>query len=55
MGGGGRDSLVRIAIGYELGGPGIAPQWSPDFSEPVQTGSGAQDLFTGGKAAGSWR
>jgi len=34
-------SVVGIATGYGLDGPGIESRWGPRFSVPVQTGSGA--------------
>jgi len=33
-------SVVGIATGYELGGPGIKSRWGARFSSPVQTGPG---------------
>jgi hypothetical protein len=33
-------SVVGIAIGYGLDGPGIEPRWGARFSAPVQTGPG---------------
>ena len=38
---GGPVSVVGIATGYWLGGPGIECRWVVRFSAPVQTGSGA--------------
>ena len=37
---GGPDSVVGIATGYELDGPGIESWWE-GFPSPVQTGPGA--------------
>ena len=37
----GPGSVVGIATGYGLGGPGIESRWGPRFFEPVQTGPGA--------------
>jgi hypothetical protein len=34
-------SVVGIATGYGLDGPGIESRWGARFSAPVQTGSGA--------------
>ena len=34
-------SVVGIATGYGLDGPGIESQWGPRFFAPVQTGPGA--------------
>jgi len=39
---GGQGSVVGIAIGCGLDGPGIESQWGARFSAPVQTGPGAQ-------------
>jgi hypothetical protein len=36
-----RDSIVGIATGYELDGPGIESWWGERFSAPVQTSPGA--------------
>jgi hypothetical protein len=42
-------SLVRIATGYGLDGPGIESRWEARFSAPVQTVPGAHpDSFTMG-------
>jgi len=38
---GGPGSVVGIATGYGLGGPGIESRWGARFSAPVQTGPGA--------------
>jgi hypothetical protein len=35
---GGPGSVVDIATGYGLDGPGIESQWEARFSTPVQTG-----------------
>ena len=37
----GPGSVVGIAIGYGLDGPGIESRWGARFSAPVQTSSGA--------------
>ena len=37
----GTDSVVGIATGYGLDGPGIESRWEVTFSAPVQTGPGA--------------
>jgi hypothetical protein len=37
----GPGSVVGIATGYGLDGPGIESQWRARFSAPVQTGPGA--------------
>ena len=37
----GPGSVVGIATGYGLDGPGIESQWGVRFSAPVQTGPGA--------------
>jgi hypothetical protein len=37
----GPGSVVGIATGYELDGPGIESRWGSRFSAPVQTGPGA--------------
>jgi len=37
----GPGSIVGIATGYGLDGPGIESQWGARFSPPVQTGPGA--------------
>jgi hypothetical protein len=37
----GQESVVGIAIHYELDGPGIESRWEARFSVPVQTGPGA--------------
>jgi len=34
-------SVVNIATGYGLDGPGIESRWEARFSAPVQTGPGA--------------
>ena len=34
-------SVVGIATGYGLDGPGIKSRWGTKFSAPVQTGTGA--------------
>ena len=38
---GGPGSVVGIATGYGLDGPGIESRWGARFSAPVQTGPGA--------------
>jgi hypothetical protein len=38
---GGTRSVVGIATGYGLDGPGIESRWGKRFSAPVQTGPGA--------------
>ena len=35
------DSVVGIATGYGLDGPGIESRWRGEISAPVQTGPGA--------------
>jgi hypothetical protein len=40
--GSGRGSVVDIATGYGLDGPGIESRWEARFSAPVQTGPGAR-------------
>ena len=50
-------SVVGIATGYELDGPGIETRWGARFSAPVQTGPGGPPsllynvyrVFPGGK------
>ena len=37
----GPGTVVSIATGYGLGGPGIESRWRARFSTPVQTGPGA--------------
>jgi len=37
----GPGSVVGIATGYELDGPGIESRWGARFSAPVQTGPGS--------------
>jgi len=37
----GQGSVVGIATGYGLNGPGIESRWEARFSAPVQTGHGA--------------
>ena len=37
----GPGSVVGIATGYGLDGPGIESRWGARFSAPVQTGPGA--------------
>ena len=39
---GGPGSVVGIATGYGLDGPGIESRWGARFSAPVQTGPGAR-------------
>jgi len=55
----GRASLVGIATGYGLDGPGIESRWEARFTSSVQTGPGAHPAFctmgTGCKAVGAWR
>jgi hypothetical protein len=54
---GGPGSVVDIATGYGLDGPGIESRWRWDFPHPVQTGPGAHPTsctmgtgsFPGGK------
>jgi len=41
----GPGSVVGIATGYGLDGPGIESRWGRRFSAPVQTGSGAHPDF----------
>jgi len=52
----GRDSSVRMATLYGLGGPGVESRWGRDFPHPsrppIQWEPG---LFPGVKAAGAWR
>jgi hypothetical protein len=58
----GRDSVVGIATGYGLDGPGIECRWGRDFPHPSRSALGptkppiqwVPGLFPGGKAAGSW-
>ena len=38
----GPGSVVGIATGYGLDGPGIESRWGARFSTPVQTGPGAR-------------
>jgi hypothetical protein len=53
----GPGSVIGIATGYGLDGPGIESQWGARFSAPVQTGPGAHPtscingyrVFPGGK------
>jgi len=40
----GGDSVVSIATGHGLEGPGIESQWGMDFSAPVQTCPGANPV-----------
>ena len=57
----GPGSVVGIATGYGLDGPGIESRWGARFSAPVQFGPGAQPAsctmgtgsFPGVKAAGA--
>jgi hypothetical protein len=58
----GRDSVVGIATGYELDGPGIETRWGQDFQHPSRSALGStQPLYNGyrvipgGKVAGAWR
>jgi hypothetical protein len=39
------DTSVGIATGYGLDGPGIESRQGPDFSQNVQTGTGAHPAF----------
>ena len=49
----GPGSVVSIATGYRLEGPGIESRWEARFSAPVQTGPGANPaIYTMG--AGSF-
>jgi hypothetical protein len=41
----GPGSVVGIATGYGLDGPGIESRWETRFSAPVQTGPGAHPAF----------
>jgi len=41
----GPGSVVCIATGYGLDGPGIESQWGARFSAPVHTGPGAHPAF----------
>ena len=41
----GLGSVVCIATGYGLDGPGIESRWRERFSAPVQTGPGAHPAF----------
>ena len=41
----GPGSVVGIATGYGLDGPGIESRWGARFSAPVQTGLGAHQAF----------
>jgi len=48
----GPGSVVGIATGYGLEGPGIESRWGARFSAPVQTGSllyNGYRVFPGGK------
>jgi hypothetical protein len=45
---GGPGSVVSIATGYGLDGPGIESLWGARFAAPVQTGPGAQASRTMG-------
>jgi hypothetical protein len=40
----GPGSVVSIATGYVLDGPGYESRWGARFSAPVQTGSGAHPI-----------
>ena len=40
----GPGSVVGIATGYGLDGPGIESRWGAKFSAPVQTGPGAHPV-----------
>jgi hypothetical protein len=40
----GPGSVVGIAIGYGLDGPGIESRWGARFSSPVQTDPGAHPV-----------
>jgi len=41
----GPDSVVGVATGYGLDGPGIESRWRARFSVPVQTGPGAHSAY----------
>ena len=51
--------VVSIATCYGMDGPGIESRWGARVSAPMQSASEAysasQRLFSGGKAAGTWR
>jgi len=51
----GRDGVVGIATRYGLFGPEIELQRRRDFRTRTDRPSGPPGLFSGGKAAGSWR
>ena len=56
-----RDSVVGVATGYGLDGPGIESRWGESFSTPIQTGPEAHpasytmytEAFPGVKRPGS--
>jgi hypothetical protein len=57
-----RDSLVGIATGYELDGPGIEYPWGRDFQHSSRPALGPTQppvqwvrVIPGGKAAEAWR
>jgi hypothetical protein len=57
----GRDSVVGIATGYELDGPGIKSRWGRDFQHPSRPALGPTEplyngyrVIPGGKAARVW-
>jgi hypothetical protein len=59
----GRDSVVDIAIRYQLDGPGMESRWGRDFPHPSRPAlvpiqppiQWVPGLFPGGKVAGAWR
>ena len=58
----GPGSVVGIATGYGLDGPGIETRWGARFSAPIQNGPGAHPAscttgtgsFSGVEAAEAW-